>query len=160
MLFVSLLLSDPLAGQILNAFAVSDWGVSTISRVGSEVNVCNCDLPVDRGSSPVSLELGPHNLTFDAANDFEFILACYSVSVTVIAAATFTPSKSALTTASLIVLHSLAPYPTPRPTRYPVVLSWMVYYSWITFNVRWPQGNSLIRTSYWDDGWEVYVHVG
>jgi hypothetical protein len=40
-------LSDPLSGQILDVFVVSDWDLFRISRVGSEVNAGNPDLPVD-----------------------------------------------------------------------------------------------------------------
>jgi hypothetical protein len=70
---VGLSLSDSLAGPILNIFVVIDWDVSSISRVGSEVTSRNYDLPVDLGSSLVSL--GPHTLTFCAVNDFGFTMS-------------------------------------------------------------------------------------
>jgi hypothetical protein len=64
-------LSDSSAGPILDVFIVTDWIVSSNSRVGSEATSDNYDLPADLGSSLVSL--GPHTLTFCAVNDFGFI---------------------------------------------------------------------------------------
>jgi hypothetical protein len=43
--FVSLSLSDPLVGEILGLFFVSDWDVSGISRVVNEVTAGHYDFP-------------------------------------------------------------------------------------------------------------------
>jgi hypothetical protein len=82
---VDLSFSDPLAGQMLD--------VPGIDRVVSEVIVGGSDLPVDSGSSPVSLE--PHSLMFYTVNDFGFISEDYYVSVRVVAIVTDTPTESA-----------------------------------------------------------------
>jgi hypothetical protein len=102
---VSLSISDPLSTQILDVFVVSDWDVSGINLVGSEVNACHHDLPVDLGSSPVSL--GPNGVMSSAVNDFGFISQNCSLSVTVIAAATDTSSRLSLETTSLVLRRVL-----------------------------------------------------
>jgi hypothetical protein len=108
---VGLSLSDSLAGPILDVFVVTNWDVSSISRVGSEVTFGNYDLSIDLGSSLVSL--GTHTLTFCAVNDFGFVWQGYSVSVPVIATAMHAPSESAHATVSPVASQSLAPFPTP-----------------------------------------------